>query len=181
METKSITICGPRAFKLFGTDYNKKNYINIVKDIFCFLLNNPEINTVYTGMASGIDLLVGLAVIKFNKEYNNKIKLIAAIPGKDQTKNMTQYEKNIYEKILFKASEVIQIEPHKNATAKILKKRSDTMIDKSDLVLAYWDGKKYKSGTYHTINYAYKKSIPIYIVNPFDLDVKYEYPISWNI
>ena len=42
-------------------------------------------------------------------------------------------------------------------------KRTETMIDIADAVIALWDGKS--RGTLHAINYANKKSKPVTVIN----------------
>jgi uncharacterized phage-like protein YoqJ len=48
-----------------------------------------------------------------------------------------------------------------------MQKRNEYMIDKSDYVIAVWDGSP--SGTGNTVRYAKQKNKKILIINPSDL------------
>lgn len=170
----NLTINGPRSQKLFGTNYNDTRYISIIKDIISFFTTNNCYEKVFIGMASGIDLLAGLAVINFNKTFKQNIKLICCIPGKNQTEKFTDKEKEIYDYILKNSNEIIQLSENV-CSAKEFKERNQYMIDNSDELLSYWNGQKTHSGTYSAISYAYKKDKKITVVNPLNLNMRYDY------
>lgn len=170
----TITISGLRSHKLFGKDYNDSKYIDLIKFMIIYLYGYPNIEKVNIGMATGIDLLFGIATIKFNNDSKRNIKLDCYIPGMNQTNSYNETEKKLYDYILQNANKV-NILSEKECSPEILKKRSKIMVDNCDEVLAFWNDQKYKSGTYSTINYAWGKDIPVYIVNPFNTDLQYKY------
>jgi len=169
-----LCINGLRSSKLFGEDYNQREYINIIGDIVLHLVNNPKIEEVIIGMRTGIDLLVGLAVIKFNKDFGKRIQLQCVIPCSNQTQYYHEDEIKIYNEILESADTVV-IMTHKLCDPNVLKKCNRFIIDNSDELLSYWDGQKFKSNSFDMIRYAVSTCTLVNIINPFNLNMRYEY------
>ena len=105
-----------------------------------------------TGMAEGVDTDFALAVLTRKKNYEN-VKLEAALPyprsrGTQSLRNTVLAECDC---------ETMVSEKYFDGC---MQKRNCYMVDKADLVLAVWNGKK-KGGTWNTISYARKKNKPI--------------------
>lgn len=176
-----MTITGMRSHKLFGREnYNDPRYISLIKEMIKYIHNHPEIRVVNNGMATGTDLLFALAVIKYNSSVQNRIILNCYIPGKNQTEKYSKKEKEIYSFILSKAHNIIQL-TQKKCTPQILKERNKKMVqDGTNRVLSFWDYTDFRSGTYMTMNYARKKNITVYNINPKNLNEKGFFFISSN-
>lgn len=125
-----LTVTGPRAHKLFGDNYNDKRYLNLLNVMTNFLIDRPFIKSVNIGMATGIDLLFGLAVLRHRK-LSNDLKVYCFIPGINQTRYYSEKEKEIYKFIIDRCDEVYQ-ETNKECTPEVLKKRSRVMVDNCD-------------------------------------------------
>lgn len=171
--TIKVAFTGPRSFKLYGTNPDHSNYVSLVYFIQDLILSSKvPVGEVYIGMASGLDIMAGLAVLNFNKQYKQDIKLFCCIPGKNQTDKFTDKEKRIYDYILSKVpEEQVLVLSQEDCTGKVLKARSRFMIDHADMLISFWDGYKFKSGSWSAINYAATKANkPVYNVNPFNFD-----------
>lgn len=166
-----LTVTGPRAYQLYGHDYDDPKYIELVKKGIQFLIDSNVIS-VNIGMDTGIDLLFGLSVIKYNrmmKSDEDKVKMYCYIPGKNQTTLYTDAEKNIHRFILLHADEIINVSTEE-CDDKIIKQRNTEMILNSNTLLSFWDGSETQSNTKDNIDYAKKQKMTIYNINPLDLD-----------
>ena len=112
----------------------------------------------YTGMATGFDIIASEAVLELKKEYP-LIKLIAVIPFEEQEKAYSNDWKARYDNVLSSCEEVIVLS--KDYHAGCYQNRNKYMVDNSDYVVTWYDGKQ--GGTRNTLNYAQKKKR--YIVN----------------
>lgn len=167
----TLVISGPRAFKLFGKKYTEEDYSKmkakrIVNIIITYLQCFSDINKVYIGMATGIDLLAGAAVLLYNRRAGKDVELICCIPGSDQTKHFLPYEKKLYDMILKQATDVVilsQLSCQENPGLFI--RRNIYMIDRSNILLAFWDRTRVRSGTFQAMTYAFEKDKPANMVD----------------
>jgi len=172
-----LTISGLNAHGLFGPDYYQYEYVQIKNDIRNYLFNHSKIKKVLIGMTSGIELLAGLAVIEFNEDFGKRIELECVIPRKDDIKSTyTEQETLIYNEII-KNSDIITDLSSTNSLYKLngIFERNRYMVFNSNRVLAYWDEHKFNSLVFKMIQYAESNNTKITIVNPFNLDRRYEY------
>lgn len=111
-------------------------------------------------MALGIDMLCAELVLSLKDKYPN-IQLECAIPCKNQTLNWQI--KNIirYNQIISKA-DIITFVSYKNYYKGCMQKRNKYMVDKSDLLIAIYNG--CLVGTKQTIDYAKQQNINIHII-----------------
>ena len=86
---------------------------------------------------------------------NYPITLECAIPDVNQTLKWNDKDKNRHSAILQRADETNYISGRNIADSML--KRNRYMVDKSELVIAVFNGIE-KGGTWYTINYAKKKS-----------------------
>lgn len=103
-----------------------------------------------SGGALGVDMDFAEIVIKLRRIYPH-IRLEIAIPCDGQNKKWREDDTGRYLEILAKADAVYQVS--KGYTAFCMQKRNEYMVDKSEKVIAVWNGAQ-RGGTYNTIRYA---------------------------
>lgn len=110
-----------------------------------------------TGMADGADLDFAECVLLL-KNNDNEITLEAALPYPIKApKRSTEYNEN-RDFILSKCDKICNVSTYFHRGC--MQKRNQYMVDKSDLVLAIWNGKTI-GGTWNTIKYAQSQGKPI--------------------
>ena len=114
----------------------------------CKSLIKKGFKTFITGGAKGFDTIAAQCVLRLRNEYD--IRLVIAVPCKDQSKGWSKTDKDIYDKILHFADEVIVLS--ENYTPHCMHKRNRFMVDNSSVCVAYL--KKMSGGTAYTVNYA---------------------------
>ena len=108
----------------------------------------------YSGMAMGFDIMCAEAVLMLKKVYNKPLKLICAIPYPEQCETFYDKWKQRYFNILNSCDEKLIISPKYYKGC--YQKRNKFMVDNSDYVLTWFNGKA--GGTKNTVNYAIKKN-----------------------
>ena len=107
-----------------------------------------------TGMADGADIHFGQCVSYYKDDFEY-IKLEAALPYPIRSaKNPTQYMDE-REDLLLECDIKTEVSPCYFKGC--MQKRNRYMVDKSDLVLAIWNG-SHSGGTWNTIKYARSKN-----------------------
>ena len=101
------------------------------------------------GGALGFDTICALTVIKLKVKYPN-IKLILALPCKEQTKNWQQKDIDVYDKIMEESDEVVYTSI--NYDKGCMFKRNRYMVDNSSCCIYYLN--KQSGGTAYTVKYA---------------------------
>ncbi len=119
-------------------------------------LINVGYDTFICGGALGFDTLCAQAVLEI-KNSNNDIKLVLALPCKNQTKNWKQADIDIYKYILERSDEVIYIS--ENYYNGCMHKRNKFMVDNSSQCICYLD--KSYGGTAFTVKYATEKGLKL--------------------
>lgn len=107
------------------------------------------INTFIAGGALGFDTIAAFEVIKLRNKYGD-VRLILALPCKDQASKWTAVQKSQYNKILNSADEVLYIS--ENYLPGCMQKRNRFMVDISMTVIVYIQNAS--SGTGYTTKYA---------------------------
>lgn len=115
----------------------------------------------YTGMAMGTDIFAAECVLELKKEFPF-IELRAAVPCEDQAKFWSKEQISRYNRILNLCDKVEVLQ--KNYTPGCMDRRNKYMVDRSDCVIAVWNGEK--SGTGSTVGYARKSNKEIVFINP---------------
>ena len=110
-----------------------------------------------SGMAEGVDIdFANIVLLLRNEDYN--ITLEAALPYPPRPhKIITEYIED-FECILTMCNKKTIVS--NNYYKGCMQKRNEYMVDKADIVLAVWNGKK-EGGTWNTIKYALSKNKPI--------------------
>ena len=103
-----------------------------------------------SGGALGVDQDFAEAVLRA-KQMHPEIQLELAVPCKTQTTHWNEIERLRYHFILELADKVVVLSQH--YTRFCMQRRNEYMVNKSDLILAYWNGEE-SGGTWNTISYA---------------------------
>ena len=133
-----------------------KEYIEFENKLYgaVFSLANQGVTRFYCGMAMGFDIMAAEAVLTLKEAKTDTIiDLICVKPFEEQDKNFPPIWKQKYKDILEKADEVVIM--GKGYYKGCFHKRNCYMVDNSDVVLTYYDGKS--GGTKSTLAYANKK------------------------
>ena len=112
--------------------------------------------TFITGMARGVDIWAGQAVLKLRAQ-NPAIKLVAASPYKGFEDRWSDAWKEQYSFLLQWADAVRYICLGYSKGA--FQKRNEWMVDRSSRVIAFYNGES--GGTRNTIRYAESKGVQI--------------------
>ena len=104
----------------------------------------------FSGMAEGGDLVFAKAVLAARNELTD-IRLVAAIPFREQSARYSETNKRLYIRLLEEADKTVIISEsyHKGC----FHRRNDFLVKHAAIMLAYWDGKPY-GGTCYTVNRA---------------------------
>lgn len=110
----------------------------------------------FCGCAMGFDLLSGEIVLELKKEHND-IELVCMVPFIGQENDFSTDWKKRYHHVLNKCdiAAVLSESYYKGC----YRRRNFSMVDRSDKVLTYFDGKS--GGTAETLKYAKKKGLTI--------------------
>ncbi len=114
-----------------------------------------------SGMALGFDIIAAETILELKKEYP-QIKLIGALPCKNQYKVWKEYQIDRYKKVLAKCDNVRCLYDKYNDNCML--ERNDYMINNSSLIIALYNGKG--GGTGYTVRNAKKKGLDTIIIEP---------------
>ena len=117
---------------------------------------NDGFTTFITGMARGVDIWAGQAVLKLRTQ-NPAIKLVAASHYKGFEERWADSWKEQYSFLIQWADAVRYICPAYSKGA--FQRRNEWMVDRSSRVIAFYNGEP--GGTRNTINYAEKHQVPV--------------------
>ncbi|MCM1546641.1 MAG: DUF1273 domain-containing protein [Clostridiales bacterium] len=162
MKTCCCTGHRPKGFPFkYGIDLQKHNaYLQTLELKIELAINQFGITNFISGMALGVDLDFAEIVLKSKERY--PITLECAIPCENQTLKWNDKDKSRYEQILKYADEINLVS--QNYTRDCMLKRNRYMVDKSELVIAVFNGIQ-KGGTWYTICYAKSKDRYIELIN----------------
>ena len=114
-----------------------------------------------SGMAIGVDMISAEIVLEL-KENHPEITLECAIPCETQANKWTEKYRNRYFSIIEMSDKETLLQTH--YTNDCMMKRNKYMVDKSDYVIAVWNGDA--SGTGNTVKYAKDKNKTIIQIKP---------------
>lgn len=164
-QNKVVAITGLRSHKLYGSDYRSADYKKLSASLVS-IMNTLQPSEIRMGMATGSDLLFGLAAYSYRKHTGNPIRIVAYIPGFNQTEYYSEFEKKMYDLILDECDQIIHTSKG-FCTPEALKHRNREMVKDTEWVVGVWDGVKQKSGTYSTLNHAKKLDKTTVVIDPF--------------
>ena len=110
-----------------------------------------------SGGARGFDTLAALAVLKIRSEIPS-IRLLLALPCKEQTKGWTRGEQAVYDDILKRADDVHYLSEHYTQTC--MRQRNRYMVDHSENCVFYLTAQR--GGTYQTVAYAIRQDLHLF-------------------
>lgn len=150
--------------KGFPFDYAKdslkrERYLQLLEEKAELAITSYKITNFISGMAIGADMDFAEIILKLREKY--PVTLECAIPCLNQTLKWSVSDKLRYDKILSCADEVNIIS--EGYTPECMLKRNRYMVDKSELVIAVFNGVE-KGGTWYTIKYARKKNKAIEMI-----------------
>lgn len=161
--SKTCCVTGHR-YKGFPWDYNTdkartKAYLKRMYDIIENVITKGGFTHFISGGALGVDMDFAEAVLYFRDKKHYAISLEIAIPCPNQDLKWSKQDKERYKTILDSAD--IKTLISEQYTSFCMHKRNEYMVDNSDLVLAFWNGKEF-GGTYYTLTYAKKKNKQVF-------------------
>ena len=139
----------------FNLYEDTKEYLELENKLYgaVFSLANQGITRFYCGVAMGFDIMAAEAVLTLKEAKTDAtIDLFCVKPFEEQAKNFPEFWQKKHRKILEAADEVVIMgtKYYKGC----FHKRNCYMVDNSDIVLTYYDGKN--GGTKSTLAYASK-------------------------
>lgn len=169
MEIKTACFTGHRP-KFFNGEYDIQS--DFYKPFIKYLTESIKekikcgVNNFITGGALGIDTIAFFCVHKMKAEYPD-IKNILALPFEAQGSNWSIKDKqwlDMMKKLADKVVMVDEIDEYKVGKKKVyhpkkLQRRNEYMVDKSDDMIAIWNGEP--SGTKNCISYGLTNNIKI--------------------
>lgn len=168
MEKKVCAFTGHRPQNLpFGfneSDERCKKLKELLKFEIERLITEKGVTTFVSGMALGVDVYAAEIVLEMKKKYPN-VKLEATIPCETQAVKWREKDRDRYYGILEHCD--IETLLQTKYTSDCMHKRNEYMVNKSDFLIAVWDGKP--SGTGKTVKYAEGIGKSVIRINPSDL------------
>lgn len=125
------------------------------------LIENHGVIHFISGMAIGVDMIAAEIVLDLKKEYPN-VTLECALPCETQANKWTVKYRDRYFSIIEMSDKETLLQTH--YTADCMHKRNRYMVDKSDYVIAVWNGSP--SGTGKTVLYAKENNKQIIQIKP---------------
>lgn len=159
----------PKGFPFaYGIDMQKhKAYLQALENKIRLAIRTHGINYFISGMAIGVDMDFAEIVLNLRDTEHYPITLECAIPDVNQTLKWTEKDKKRYTSLLERADEKNYISGRNVADTML--KRNRYMVDKSELVIAVFNGIQ-KGGTWYTISYAQKKNREIELIDLSKVD-----------
>ncbi|MBR2645960.1 MAG: DUF1273 family protein [Clostridia bacterium] len=148
-EKREIKSCVFTGHRELGEDFSPKKLYEETEKLI-----KRGVDTFYSGMAMGFDIMAAFAVLFLKKKYPH-VKLVACIPCYGQEKNFPTETQAHYAEILKKADEKVLLSEHYYQGC--MQVRDKYMVDNSDVMIAYC--KKSKGGAAYTVGY-FKKKYP---------------------
>lgn len=178
----TVSFTGHRPNKLGGYDWysdlNKRILKNLYKTILD-LIQNRNANTFIFGGALGIDQMAFAVTSFIKRKFNYDIKLIIAVPFKDQYIKWNKNDVKKYNDQLKEADEIIYVDELKDTKyflsdtnigiydKRKLQLRNMYMVDHSDLLVSFWNSTP--GGTANCTRYALDQKKETLIINPYNL------------
>ena len=170
MIIKSCCFTGHRPEKLpWGANEDNPDCIKLKSILYLQieqLIRQFGITHYISGMARGVDTYAAEIVLQLKKAYS--ITLECAIPYEEQAVNWPESERERYFSIVAKADKETMLQYR--FTRDCYQKRNRYMVNKSNYILAVWNGKN--SGTSNTIRYAHQQNRHIFIIDPVQLTIR---------
>lgn len=162
---KSVCFTGHRPQAVpYLWDESSIQSVNLKKEIKAVVIDLIENNNVahfISGMAIGVDMISAEIVLDLKKKYPY-ITIECAIPCKTQALKWSDKYRSRYFSIINQSDKNTVLQTQ--YTSDCMMKRNMYMVDKSDYVIAIWNGSP--SGTGKTVMYAKNKNKTIIQIKP---------------
>lgn len=132
-----------------------------IKKEMLYLIENENVTHFISGMAPGVDMIAAEIVLELKQQYSH-ITLECALPCETQASRWSEKYRERYLKIIEMSDKETLLQTH--YTADCMHKRNRYMVDKSDYVIAVWNGGP--SGTGKTVMYAKENNKQIIQIKP---------------
>ncbi len=162
MKNNTCCFSGHRPQKIIWKDKEQsQEYCEIITRTQKEIVNAIDNGYIFfiTGMAIGYDMSCAEIVLSLKKQYPD-IKLICALPCKEQDKYWREADKLKYKKILSQADKIIYTSTV--YTKECMRKRNEYMLSQSSLLIAFFNGNS--GGTKTTVEAARKMQIETRII-----------------
>lgn len=140
--------------------------INLSSDTHMLLVSqlktliNDGCSDFYSGGSVGWDTVCERAVLDLKANgLDIRLHLILPCPFEEQTRGWSEEEKQEFLEIQSQADSIEYVSTHYSDDC--MKKRNQKLIDSSDMVICYFDGRRTRSGTGQTVRMAETKGLPI--------------------
>lgn len=142
------------------TDHEKKLACDLLKVRLADLIDNHGTTEFYIGGALGFDTVAAVALSHLKKEgYEGKFRMTLVCPHRGQEDDWSEYDRSVYKTLLSYYDEVVTIaDKYVNGC---MKTRNQYMVDRADMLIAYVDTARRRSGSVQTYNMAVRKGIPV--------------------
>ena len=125
------------------------------------LITDYNVSHFISGMALGVDTWAAEAVLSLKQEFPH-ITLESALPCETQAVKWNLESRERYYYILARCDKETMLQ--KRYTSSCMQDRNKYMVDKSDYVIAVWNGRG--SGTGSTVKYALSKGKTVICIDP---------------
>lgn len=147
------------------TTSDKRLASDILREMLADLIDNHATTEFYIGGALGFDTVAAVALSHLKKDgYNGKFRMTLVCPHRGQESGWSEYDQAVYNALLPYFDTVVTIAD--KYISGCMKTRNQYMVDRSDLLIAYVDTARRRSGSVQTYNMAVRKGIPV--INIFD-------------
>ncbi len=127
-----------------------------LKNQICHLIK-AGVTDFITGGALGFDTIAAQTILSMRQDFP-QIRLILALPCKDQDKHWKEPNRQQYQNICNSADEIYYISEKYSPTC--MMKRNRFMVDHSSHCVFYLTNQR--SGTYNTVAYAMEQDLELY-------------------
>ncbi len=134
---------------------DKEKIVDILGEVICDLAGKGYTQFI-SGGALGFDLLAAEVVLQKKREIP-KLKLIMALPCRDQNIKWLPVDKRRYEKVLRNADEIVYV--MEQYCTGCMQLRNKFMVENSSICIAYKTRRS--GGTAYTVDYAREKGLGI--------------------
>ena len=170
MQKKAVAFTGHRPESLpFGRDMHSGRYdgfeLILWKEIRRCM--DEGYDTFYCGGARGVDIVCGEIVIAEKLSKHPDIRLVCAIPYREQAEKWGWMWRTRYLDLLRAADKIEQM--CSNYQRGCYHMRNRYMVDNCDLLIAIYNGEN-NGGTAYTVNYARERGKEILIIDPNTLE-----------
>lgn len=152
---KAACFTGHRPNKLNGYEPSQnKELLWTIHECVINLIEKENIDTFINGVALGVDQWSAKIVLKLKEKYPH-IKLISAVPCKNQHKKWKAASRKEWQYIIDNSDQVIYV-TEEEYNSKCMQERNEWMVLNSEIVIAVWNGTS--GGTGNCVKFAQQKN-----------------------